>query len=158
MSTGPASRPICTVQISTTSARIKIYKTNTRSTSRHRDLTRTETSSAPIGDSSLSQTQTPSNQEQQLALPRIRLTGAQNHGAASFLLLRVASRDVRGEDDDWCHGHEPLTDAQRSGGSSLFLVPWSSGRSCPSVLTPSAVAGWEKRDCMLGPGGDALSY
>jgi hypothetical protein len=52
---------------------------------------------------------------------------------------------------DWCHGHGPLTDAQRSGGSSLFLVFRAKGRSCSfrCLLLPP-FAGWEKRDnCML---------
>jgi hypothetical protein len=82
----------------------------------------TEPSSAPIGASSLSQAKTPSNEEQQLALARFILTGAQNHGAASFCSCAWQAEETTTTTGEWCRGHEPLTDAQRSGGSSLFLV------------------------------------
>ena len=86
----------------------------------HRKPTHQPGAHAPFstftGASSHSQRQIYQNREQQLAPARILLTGAQNHGAASFCAcgLRV--------DGDWCHGHEPLTDAQRTRRFLLVLT------------------------------------
>jgi hypothetical protein len=108
----------------------------------------TETSSAPIGASSPSQAKTPSNEEQQLALARFILTGAQNHGAASFCSCAWQAEETTTTTGEWCVPR-PRAANGCAAKRRFLLVPCLPVAFVLRCLLLPRVPVWRERDCYM---------